>query len=115
MQRILLAVIGGSLAILGGWFSFVSGPVDFGSIMFRSGLVISALALALPQITQFFAWFPPWLLAAGAVGFFIMLRWPKTALVVVPIFVALWFLGPRAAKSAAPTKLRSKRPLRGEK
>jgi hypothetical protein len=54
-------------------------------------------------------------LAAGAVGFFIMLRWPKTALVVVPIFVALWFLGPRAAKSAAPTKLRSKRPLRGEK
>jgi hypothetical protein len=100
MQRIAFAILGLTLTAVGAWMSFVVGQMEFGPILFRSGLVLSALALALPQIKEFFAWFPPWLLACGAVGLLIIIWRPRMAVVVLPVLVALWFLGPRRKKSA---------------
>lgn len=96
MQRLLLSITGISLTVVGGWMSFGGGAPDIGSVMFRSGLVISALALALPQVKIFFQFFPPWLIACGVVGGFVMLRWPRSAVFVLPGLAALWFLGPRS-------------------
>jgi len=110
MQRTLLAITGLILTAVGAWMSFVSGQVEFGSILFRSGLVIGALALALPQVTQFFSWFPPWLLACAAGGFFIILSRPRAAIFVLPALAALWFLGPRQRKPHPQPKRRAKRP-----
>ena len=104
MQRWLLGFLGLLLTGVGAWLTFGKVAEDVGSIMFRSGLVISVLTLALPQVQQFFRFFPPWLLACGVVGGFAILRWPKSAVFVLPGLAALWFLGPRSQAAPARTK-----------
>lgn len=97
------------MTLIGAWLSFATQSRDIGSVFFRSGLVISMLALALPQVERFFYFFPPWLLACGAVGGFAILRWPRTAVFVLPGLAVLWFLGPRTKVKQEQRK--KKRPV----
>lgn len=92
------------MTLIGAWLSFATQSQDIGSLLLRSGLVISMLALALPQVERFFYFFPPWLLACGAVGGFAILRWPRTAVFVLPGLAVLWFLGPRSKMKQEPRK-----------
>jgi hypothetical protein len=73
-----------------------------------SGLILGALAFALPQVKRLFEVLPPWLIACGALGMLIVIKWPRAIGVVLPILVALWYLGPRH-KKAAPAKGKPRR------
>ncbi len=115
MQRWLLGIIGALLVAIGGWLAFGGAAVDIGSILFRIGIVLSVLTLALPQVQQFFRFFPPWLLGCALVGALVIVAKPRYAAVVVPTLIALWFLGPRnqhklaKAPKAKPKRVASKR------
>jgi hypothetical protein len=110
MQRIVFAILGVVLVAVGAWLSFIVGNVEFGPMLFRSGLVLSALALALPQVKAFFACFPPWLMACAGVGLLVIFARPNLAVVVLPVLVVLWFLGPRRQQTRGVGK--PARPLR---
>lgn len=109
MQRILLAVIAAILTISGiVLMGFESATYSAAaSACLRSGLVLGALALALPQVKRLFEVAPPWFLACTALGLLLIIRWPRSIGIVLPALVALWFLGPRS-KRAAPTNARAR-------
>jgi hypothetical protein len=110
MQRLLLAIIAAALTLAGGvmlWFY----PGDYqvaAPVCLRSGLVLGALALALPQVQRLFEITPPWFLGSVALGFIVIIRWPKAIGIVLPVLAVMWFLGPRA-KLSAEKKNKSKR------
>lgn len=60
----------------------------FAFMCFRVGLVLGAIWLALPQITQIFGRTPPWLIPACAAGL-LLVMFSKSVFVLVPIFAAL--------------------------
>lgn len=105
MQRILLAVIAGILTLTGiVLMSYdAAGYSAAASACLRSGMVLAALALALPQVKRLLEIAPPWFLASVAAGLLLIVRWPGSIGFVLPILVALWFLGPRGKKPTAPT------------
>lgn len=115
MQRGLIAIIGIILIVVG-LALYAAGPENlFGisSAMLRAGPVLVILSLALPQVKRLFQYAPPWYLAVVGVSMLIVIRWPKTFMVLLPILVALWFLSPRspAAQAArAKTKTKTKPP-----
>jgi hypothetical protein len=61
----------------------------------RVGIVMAIWWLAYPQAQRL----PLWLVVASAAGLFIVLRWPKALLIIIPLLAILWFLGPRARRS----------------
>jgi hypothetical protein len=119
MQRWLIGIIGIVLIVVG-LALYAAGPENlFGlsSAMLRAGPVLLILALALPQVKRLFQYAPPWYLAVVGVSLLIVIRWPKTFLVLLPILVALWFLSPRRpAAQAARAKTKPKpRPQKRER
>jgi hypothetical protein len=120
MQRWLIGIIG-IVMILVGLALYAAGPENlFGisSALLRAGPVLIMLALALPQVKRLFQYAPPWYLAAVAISLLIVIRWPKTFMVLLPILVALWFLSPRSptAKSTrAPRKPKAQESQRAQR
>jgi hypothetical protein len=60
----------------------------------RVGIVMAIWWLAYPQAQRL----PLWLVVTSAIALFVVLRWPKLLLVVIPLLAILWFLGPRARR-----------------
>lgn len=116
-QRLLLAVVA-ALLTAGGVFLLLVHPTwasaGLDSILLRSGLVLGALALALPQVRRMLELAPPWFLACLLLGLLVIIRWPKSAGVVVPLLVVLWLLGPRR-KAQPPAAGRPRRKVRKQK
>lgn len=110
MQRILLAIVAAILTLTGvGLMGYdAAGYSAAASVCLRSGLVLGALALALPQVQRLLEVAPPWYLACMAAGLFVIIRWPRMIGIVLPALIALWFLGPRNKPPTAPTKKRAK-------
>lgn len=111
MQRLLLALSAAALTVIG-LALFFYDDVSYAataSVCLRAGLVLGAIALALPQVKRFLERVPPWFLACILVGFLFIIRWPRSAAVVLPVLVALWFLGPR---SKPPVRTPKKRPAK---
>jgi hypothetical protein len=79
-------------------------------VCLRSGLVLGALALALPQVQRLLEITPPWFLASVAAGFLVIIRWPKAIGIVLPVLAAMWFLGPRAKLNAEKQKTSKPKP-----
>lgn len=113
MQRLLLALCAAGLTTVGVLLWCFGGIAYAGasSICLRAGLVLGAMALAFNQLQRFFDRVPPWYLASVMVGFLLVIRWPKSAAVVVPVLVILWFLGPRNKKlmPVTPPRVKAKR------
>lgn len=65
------------------------------TIMWRVGLTLGTLWLAFPQMADFFARYPPPLLATYLAGLIIMAWRTKTIILVVPALVLITFLWPR--------------------
>ena len=55
----------------------------------RVGIVMAIWWLAYPQAQRL----PLWLVVASAATLFIVLRWPKALLIIIPLLAILWFLG----------------------
>jgi hypothetical protein len=104
MQRLLLAIVAAILTTLGIVMVALNRPEYAGmsGLFLRSGLVLGALALALPQVLRMLEFAPPWFLGCLAIGFLVVIRWPKLFPLVLPALVVLWILGPRASATAAP-------------
>lgn len=104
MKRLLLGVV--SLLLVLTWLvlylqadtSNWSSSVASGCL--RAGLVLGALWLAFPQVLQILSRLPLWMMGVAGVGLLVMIRWPKSAVVVVPGMLALWVLRPRPAQKA---------------
>ena len=64
------------------------------SALLRVGLVMAILWFAHPQIKNL----PKWWVAIGAATLFLVTRFPKLLVVIIPIAAILWFLGPRARR-----------------
>jgi hypothetical protein len=62
--------------------------------LLRVGLVMAILWFAHPQIKNL----PKWWVAGGAAALFLVTRFPKLLVVIIPIAALLWFLGPRARR-----------------
>lgn len=107
---LLLIVIGGITLVTRGVGDESTTPFAAGCI--RVGLVLGALWLALPQITAFFARAPRWLLVASAIGLIIGAVKPWLLLIIVPVLIALWILGPKLATKADKPIVPQKRPRR---
>ena len=110
MQRWLMAIIAVAITLTGVGL-YLWGPANFfgmSSAMVRAGLVLGALALALPQVKRFFQYTPPWFLALVAIGMILVVRWPKTIVVIFPLLVAAWFLGPRSMAKGKSKPQRAK-------
>jgi hypothetical protein len=107
---LLLIVIGGITLVTRGAGDESTTPFAAGCI--RVGLVLGALWLALPQITAFFARAPRWLLVASAIGLIIGAVKPWLLLIIVPVLIALWILGPKLATQADKPIVPQKRPRR---
>ena len=60
--------------------------------LLRVGLVMAILWFAHPQIKNL----PKWWVAIGVATLFLVTRFPKLLMVIIPIAAILWFLGPRA-------------------
>lgn len=107
-----------ALLTAGGVFLLLVHPTwasaGLDSILLRSGLVLGALALALPQVRRMLELAPPWFLACLLLGLLVIIRWPKSAGVVVPLLVVLWLLGPRR-KARPPAAARPRRKVRKQK
>jgi hypothetical protein len=65
--------------------------------LLRVGLVMAILWFAHPQIKNL----PKWWVAGGAATLFLVTRFPKLLVVIIPIAAILWFLGPRTRRGAA--------------
>ena len=64
----------------------------------RVAVVMGILWFAHPQLKNL----PRWLVAASAVGLFVVMRWPRLVVIVLPLVVILWLLGPRAPRGRQP-------------
>jgi hypothetical protein len=62
--------------------------------LLRVGLVMAILWFAHPQIKNL----PKWWVAVGAAALFLVTRFPKLLVVIIPIAAVLYFLGPRAPR-----------------
>jgi hypothetical protein len=113
MQRLLLSIIAAAL-VLGGaalYYSDVTGYAATAAVLLRSGLVLGALALALPQVRRLLEVAPPWFLASLGGGLLVVIRWPKAIGIVLPALALLWFLGPRS-RSAPPARKAKAKPFK---
>jgi hypothetical protein len=106
----MLALSAAGLTITGVALYVAKGAEYAGvsSVCLRAGLVLGALALALPQVKRLFERVPPWYLACVTVGFLFVIRWPTTIGVVAPVLVGLWFLGPRNRQPPIVKKRKTK-------
>lgn len=102
MKRLLLGIVSLLLVLTwlvlylradaGNWSSTMA------SACLRAGLVLGALWLAFPQVLQILSRLPVWMMGLAGVGLLLMIRWPKSAVVVVPGMLALWVLRPRSPR-----------------
>jgi hypothetical protein len=110
MNRSLLGICALVLLLLGGaallYDSGDGTTVSFAAGCLRVGLVLGAIWLALPQITSILSRMPRWMMVALAIGLVVIIIRPWYALIVVPVLVVLWMLGPRLATKADPTIVR---------
>lgn len=110
MQRWLIGIIAAVLTF-GGAGLFIAGPSNLfglGSGMLRAGLVLGALALALPQVMRLAQNTPPWYLATLVVGLLVVVRWPRTFVVILPLLAVLWFLSPRRPAKSSTSQAKSR-------
>ena len=110
MNRTLLGICA-LVSLVAGGITLARGQNDITSTSFaagclRVGLVLGAMWLALPQINRMLATTPRWLLVSLGIGLVVIVVRPWLALVVIPILIGLWFLGPRLATKSDPTILR---------
>ena len=110
MQRLLLGITAAILTLTGAALLGYDPETYAGtaSVCLRSGLVLGALALALPQVKRLLEFAPPWFLACLGGGLLLVIRWPRSIGIVLPLLIALWFLGPRRRLPAATQKKRAK-------
>ena len=85
------------------------GGAVFAGACVRVGLLLGALWLALPQISNLWQKTPKWLLIVAGIALVICVIHPLYALAAVPLVALLWLFGPRvaglltkAAKAKAP-------------
>ena len=83
--------------LVAGFFTRNAADPTLSAALLRVGLVMSILWFAHPQIKGL----PKWWVAAGAAALFLITRFPKLLVIVVPIAAILWFLGPRAPRRGA--------------
>lgn len=107
MNRTSLGFLALLLLAIGG-ITVWNGPADANATGFaggciRVGIVLGALWLALPQLLQFLAKTPKWLLVAGLIGVVVCAVKPLLLVAVIPLLGLLWFLGPKLrAKGNTP-------------
>jgi hypothetical protein len=97
MQRMILGLIAASL-LCGGLALWLLAPDSAGAIglgMMRLGIMFAVVWLAIPNFTVIFAKFPPWLIFGTAAGLCVIAVRPRTIVLVGPILVLLWVIGPR--------------------
>jgi hypothetical protein len=109
MKQILLGII--ALGMLLTWAVLYFGGGDdstamAASVCLRAGLVLGALSLALPQVMVILARVPLWMMGCMGIGLLAIVRWPKSAVYVIPGMAALWMLRPRTANRAAGSSRR---------
>lgn len=98
MNRSLLGLIALGLLLGGVWVQFSSGESGVKSAAsagVRIGLVLGALWLALPQITEMFAKTPRWLLLAGVIVVAVVAINPMLLWFAAPVLIAVWLLNSR--------------------
>ena len=88
----------GALALLlvcagvGIWFQTGSGQNQYltlAGVLLRAGLVLGAVWLAFPQVTELLSRYPWWLLLAGGASLLLLIWRPRTAALVIPLLVLL--------------------------
>ncbi|MCO6456548.1 MAG: hypothetical protein J5I93_14720 [Pirellulaceae bacterium] len=101
MKRLLLGILALLLVLTWLVLYLQAEPSNWSSTVasacLRAGLVLGALWLAFPQVLQILSRLPVWMMGCLGVGLLAMIRWPKSAVVVVPAMIALWVLRPRPA------------------
>src|ERR1700753_2187299 len=93
MRRHLLGIIALLLMVLGlGGYFHITGSIveksNASAVLFRAGLLLGALWLALPQL----ATIPPWIMGAVLVGGIIIILQPKLLIIVAIALVVAWVL-----------------------
>lgn len=108
MKRHLLGAFA-VLLLATGILLLYSGPTDNWSKMLaaacvRVGSVLAAGWIAFRQLSALLERVPLWMMGVMGIGVVTVVARPRTAVVVVPGLIALWFLRPRRppAKSARP-------------
>jgi hypothetical protein len=69
-----------------------------GGACVRVGVVMALWWLAFPQVERI----PRWLAVATGLVLLVVLRWPRLALVAIPLLLVLWLLGPRKPREKSP-------------
>lgn len=94
-QRTKLGLIALALLLVGTPLVFLPGTFAMGGGFVRMGIVLAAVWLALPNFMQLLSRVPKWLAIATVVGACIVAwRW-QTIVVIGPILLVLWVIGPR--------------------
>jgi hypothetical protein len=98
MQRTLLGILAAAL-LAGSVAIWAIAPAQSNlqqavGVMLRLGLVFGAMWMAIPNFTVIFTRVPPWLVAATFVGFSVVAFRPRLIVVVAPILLLLWVIGP---------------------
>jgi len=97
MRRQLLGLFGLLLILSGGVILWNVGYNDsqwsmIANICLRAGLILAFIWLAFPQLIELFAKFPPWLIVGGVGSLFVLARYPKAIVIIVPLFAILGLL-----------------------
>jgi len=93
MHRPTIGLIAIVLLVVG-WYTHSQSDQALSAACLRIGAVMCILWFAQPQLPNL----PRWMVAAGAIGLFIIVRWPKFIIYAIPLFAVLWVLRPRAPK-----------------
>ena len=98
IRRHILGII--SLCLLTAWIAglFTVDPTDgtlmmLSSVCMRSGLVLGALWLALPQVTTLLSHYQPWQIGLFCVGLMAVVYRPRLFVPIVGAFAVLHFAG----------------------
>ena len=113
MNRTLLGLL--ALGIFVAGIIMVAAGQGGGEIaggLIKSGAVLGALWLALPQIQGLLSRTPKWMLTAIVIGAIVCVIRPQLLLIVVPLVLGLWFLSSRFLRSPADPTILGRRQRR---
>jgi len=94
-QRTKLGLIALVLLLIGGPLLLVGSAQAIGGGLVRMGIVLGAVWFALPSFTALLSRIPKWLAVATLVGVCVVAWKWQTIIVVGPILLALWAIGPK--------------------
>jgi hypothetical protein len=100
-SRALLGILTIGLLVAGFCLLFQSGVAyTYAGGFIKSGFVVGALWLALPQLTAFFTKTPRWLLIGGGIAIALATMNWQLLIAILPVVAGLWWFGPRLLASA---------------